>query len=97
MKLTDDYLETAWKSLYEAVVAIQQSKPVSTSKEQLYEVVENLCKFKMAPQVYEKLLHLAEVHVSGSAERFLQYPLYLLLYRGVGHSFYSMLLEFPDF
>ncbi|CAG0898641.1 unnamed protein product [Darwinula stevensoni] len=83
MKLTDDYLETAWKSLYEAVVAIQQSKPVSTSKEQLYEVVENLCKFKMAPQVYEKLLHLAEVHVSGSAERFLQYPLYLLLYRNV--------------
>lgn len=46
--LPENYLETTWIKLEEAVIAIQTSKPISTSLEELYNAVQNVCSYKMA-------------------------------------------------
>lgn len=45
--LPQDYQETTWSKLREAVVAIQTSKAIAYSLEQLYQAVENMCSHKV--------------------------------------------------
>ncbi|KAM3728636.1 Cullin-4A [Dirofilaria immitis] len=51
----DDPFEAKWHPLNEAVVSIQKKKKAETSLEQLYEVVEFLCKNNEAMKIYNKL------------------------------------------
>ncbi|KAM7301695.1 cullin-4A [Ixodes scapularis] len=69
-QLPDRYEEVAWAKLREAVVAIQQSQRISTSQEELYQAVENLCSHKMAPQLYDNLRDLCEQHVRSALHTF---------------------------
>lgn len=69
-QLPERYADEAWAQLRVAVVAIQQSQPISTSQEELYQAVENLCSHKMAPQLYDNLRSLCEQHVRAALSTF---------------------------
>ncbi|XP_028036248.1 cullin-4B [Bombyx mandarina] len=69
--LPDNYQETTWSKLREAVVAIQTSKSIAYSLEELYQAVENMCSHKMASQLYVNLTNLVEAHVKANIEQFL--------------------------
>ncbi|XP_055374135.1 cullin-4B isoform X2 [Condylostylus longicornis] len=68
--LPDNYSEKTWEKLQEAVVAIQTSKPIAYSLEELYQAVENMCSHKMDAQLYSKLAALTENHVKSNIEPF---------------------------
>ncbi|XP_017839867.1 cullin-4A [Drosophila busckii] len=61
--LPDNYSEDTYVKLEEAVIAIQQSKPIKYSLEELYQAVVNMCSHKMDAQLYTKLMELTEQHV----------------------------------
>jgi cullin-4 len=54
-RLPDNYQEQTWDKLKEAVVAIQTSKSIRYSLEELYQAVENMCNHKMASTLYINL------------------------------------------
>ncbi|KAG7205670.1 hypothetical protein KM043_007620 [Ampulex compressa] len=70
-KLPENYQEQTWEKLQEAVVAIQTSKSIRYSLEELYQAVENMCNHKMASTLYVKLTRLTESHVEANIEQFL--------------------------
>ncbi|XP_071553163.1 cullin-4A [Temnothorax nylanderi] len=70
-KLPDNYQEQTWEKLQEAVVAIQTSKSIRYSLEELYQAVENMCNHKMASTLYSNLTILTESHVKANIEQFL--------------------------
>ncbi|XKL62754.1 hypothetical protein PGB90_002587 [Kerria lacca] len=69
-KLPDNYQEETWCKLKEAVEAIQTSKPIQYSLEDLYKGVENMCMDTMASTVYKNLTSLTEVHVKSHIKLF---------------------------
>lgn len=73
-QLPPNYQETTWQKLKDAVIAIQTSKPISTSQEELYNAVQNLCSNKMAQFLYTSLHSLCESHVRDSVKQFYKYP-----------------------
>lgn len=54
-KLPANYQEKTWEKLREAVIAIQNSKSIQYSLEELYQAVENMCNHKMATILYDNL------------------------------------------
>ncbi|XP_067136067.1 LOW QUALITY PROTEIN: cullin-4B [Centruroides vittatus] len=70
--LPEDYQQQTWQKLREAVIAIQTSRSISTSQEELYQAVENLCSHKMSVQVHENLRLLCEQHVKSNVNQFLE-------------------------
>ncbi|XP_037089322.1 cullin-4A-like [Pollicipes pollicipes] len=70
-KLPDNYQEVTWSKLKEAVLAIQQSRSIAYSLEELYQAVENMCNHKMAAQLYANLKALTEAHVKLQVLNFL--------------------------
>ncbi|XP_015188193.1 PREDICTED: cullin-4A-like isoform X1 [Polistes dominula] len=70
-KLPENYQEQTWEKLQEAVIAIQTSKSIRYSLEELYQAVENMCNHKMASTLYANLTILTESHVKANIEQFL--------------------------
>lgn len=70
-KLPENYQQETWERLREAIVAIQTSKSIKSSLEELYQAVENMCSHKMAAQLYDKLRQLCEDHVKSNLHQFL--------------------------
>ncbi|XP_043219295.1 cullin-4B-like [Amphibalanus amphitrite] len=70
-KLPENYQEVTWSKLKEAVLAIQQSRSITYSLEELYQAVENMCNHKMAAQLYANLKALTEAHVKQQVLGFL--------------------------
>lgn len=68
--LPDNYQEKTWEKLQKAVVAIQTSKSIEYSLEELYQAVENMCSHKMDSQLYTKLTALTETHVKLNIKTF---------------------------
>ena len=68
-----DYEAQTWKELEAAVLAVQTQRPVSTSLEQLYHYVENLCSHKMAAKLYSQLQAVCKQHVQAQLQRFAGY------------------------
>jgi cullin 4 len=54
-QLPQNYQEETWKKLEEAVVAMQTSKSIRYSQEELFQGVENMCNHKMAQFLYTSL------------------------------------------
>ncbi|KAK6617755.1 Cullin-4B [Polyplax serrata] len=71
-KLPENYQEKTWEKLKEAVIAIQSSKSIQYSLEELYQAVENMCNHKMASTLYDNLSELTEQHIKKNIEEFLQ-------------------------
>ncbi|KAG8192285.1 hypothetical protein JTE90_002110 [Oedothorax gibbosus] len=69
--LPENYKQQTWEKLKNAVVAIQKSKSISTSQEELYQAVENLCSNNMASFLYDGLKDLCEVHIKANVDQFL--------------------------
>ncbi|KAF6211064.1 hypothetical protein GE061_014177 [Apolygus lucorum] len=69
-RLPENYQEATWEKLSEAVVAIQTSRPIQYSLEDLYQAVQNMCNHNMASITYTNLTNLTEKHVSASIEEF---------------------------
>ena len=72
--LPDNYKESTWEKLKEAVEAIHASKSISSSLEELYKAVENLCSHNMSQALYEKLREVCESHVRSNINQFVKYP-----------------------
>ncbi|XP_065344012.1 cullin-4A-like [Cloeon dipterum] len=70
-KLPLDYQEVTWAKLEEAVIAIQTSKSIKYSQEELFQGVENMCNHKMAQFLYTKLRELTQKHVEANIKPFL--------------------------
>jgi len=70
-KPVDDFQERSWEKLRNAVLAIQTSRPISTSLEELYQMVENLSSMGKAEKVYAQLKGLIEKHVEETVGQFL--------------------------
>lgn len=64
--LPANYQDTTWEKLQKAVVAIQTSKPIEYSLEELYQAVDNMCSHKMDSSLYSRLTALIEQHVKSS-------------------------------
>ncbi|KFH62257.1 Cullin 4 [Podila verticillata NRRL 6337] len=62
-QLPEDYELKTWNVLQQAVQAIQQSKPVESSLEELYKTCENLCHQKFGDNLYKRLSAEVESHV----------------------------------
>ncbi|KAI7818099.1 cullin 4A [Gamsiella multidivaricata] len=62
-QLPKDYENETWKVLQQAVQAIQESRPVNSSLEELYKTCENLCHQKHGDSLYKKLSAEVERHV----------------------------------
>jgi len=69
-KLPDNYQEKTWEKLAEAVVAIQTSKSIEYSLEDLYQAVQNMCNHNMASTTYSSLASLTEKHVKANIDQF---------------------------
>lgn len=78
--LPENYQEKTWEKLQKAVVAIQTSKSIAYSLEELYQAVENMCSHKMDSQVYCKLTALTEQHVKSNIKPFLAESVDKLVY-----------------
>ncbi|KAF9277765.1 Cullin-4B [Mortierella alpina] len=70
-QLPKDYELETWKVLQQAVRAIQESKPVASSLEELYKTCENLCHQKYGDSLYKKLSAEVESHVQKVVEELL--------------------------
>ncbi|KOB64330.1 Cullin-4B, partial [Operophtera brumata] len=56
--LPENYQETTWSKLREAVIAIQTSKAIDYSLEELYQAVENMCSHKFLTESMDRKLFL---------------------------------------
>ncbi|CAB0018662.1 unnamed protein product, partial [Nesidiocoris tenuis] len=54
-RLPENYQEVTWEKLSEAVVAIQTSRPIQYSLEDLYQAVQNMCNHNMSSVTYTNL------------------------------------------
>lgn len=70
-KLPENYKQQTWGKLRDAVVAIQTSKSINTSFEELYQAVENLCSSGMAAFLHDGLRGLCETHIKNNTTQFL--------------------------
>ena len=75
--LPENYKEETWGKLKDAVNAIHSSRSISSSQEELYKAVENLCSHKMSQVLYEKLREVCEIHVKSNINQFVQYPFHI--------------------
>eukprot|EP01112_Ceratiomyxa_fruticulosa_P022104 TRINITY_DN8006_c0_g2_i1.p1 TRINITY_DN8006_c0_g2~~TRINITY_DN8006_c0_g2_i1.p1 ORF type:complete len:753 (-),score=129.64 TRINITY_DN8006_c0_g2_i1:148-2406(-) len=62
-KLPENYEEETWQKLHSAINAINHSKSVQYSLEELYKAVENLCQNKMAGNLYNRLQATIDNHI----------------------------------
>ncbi|XP_073989923.1 cullin 4 isoform X1 [Rhodnius prolixus] len=69
-RLPENYQEETWDRLAEAVVAIQTSRSIEYSLEDLYQAVQNMCNHNMASTTYTSLTNLTEKHVKANIEEF---------------------------
>lgn len=68
--LPENFFEVIWRKLEEAVLAIQHSQPISTSLEELYNAVENLCSQNNVNKMYKNLQSICEAHVRSNVAQF---------------------------
>ncbi|GMH32280.1 hypothetical protein BSKO_00114 [Bryopsis sp. KO-2023] len=62
-KLPQDFEQKTWDKLKEAVHAVQLERPVTSSLEELYRGVEDMCLHKMASRLYTQLQNECDLHI----------------------------------
>ncbi|XP_028416649.1 cullin-4A-like [Dendronephthya gigantea] len=70
-KLPDNFKDTTWGKLREAICAIQNKTSISSSLEDLYKAVENMCSHKMSSVLYNQLKDECEQHVKSRLSQFI--------------------------
>ncbi|XP_066924143.1 cullin-4B-like [Clytia hemisphaerica] len=69
--LPSNYKEVTWEKLREAVVAIHNQQSISSSLEELYKAVENLCSHDMSMNLYDRLKNVCENYVKSIIKDFI--------------------------
>mmetsp|Transcript_6002 Transcript_6002/g.17169 ORF Transcript_6002/g.17169 Transcript_6002/m.17169 type:complete len:735 (-) Transcript_6002:2064-4268(-) len=67
--LPDGFEEATWAKLQAAVRAVHNKEPVSTSLEELYKAVEDMCHHKMAESLYARLQKECDAHIASQIQR----------------------------
>ncbi|DBA01455.1 TPA: hypothetical protein N0F65_005574 [Lagenidium giganteum] len=67
-KLPEQFEEETWKKLEAAIVAVQNKQATPLSREELYRAVEDMCTWKMAARLYEKLQETCATYVNATVE-----------------------------
>eukprot|EP00191_Tetraselmis_sp_GSL018_P019609 CAMPEP_0177587888 /NCGR_PEP_ID=MMETSP0419_2-20121207/5910_1 /TAXON_ID=582737 /ORGANISM="Tetraselmis sp., Strain GSL018" /LENGTH=773 /DNA_ID=CAMNT_0019078005 /DNA_START=166 /DNA_END=2484 /DNA_ORIENTATION=+ len=62
-QLPPDFEDSTWEKLKETVHAIHAKQRVSSSREELYRAVEEMCLHKMAPRLYNRLQEVCDEHI----------------------------------
>ncbi|KAG1686593.1 Cullin-4A [Nymphon striatum] len=62
-QLPENYQNETLNKLNEAIVAIQTSRSVTSSLEELYQAVENMCSHRMASTLYNNLKKVCQDHI----------------------------------
>ncbi|XP_046853784.1 cullin-4A-like [Xenia sp. Carnegie-2017] len=65
-KLPDNFQDLTWGNLKEAIHAIHNKTSISSSLEDLYKAVENMCSHKMSTVLYEQLKEECEKHIKSN-------------------------------
>lgn len=68
-QLPKNFEEVTWAKLQDAVNAVHCKRPVSTSLEELYRAVEDMCIHKMADSLYKKLQHECDKHIQSELNK----------------------------
>lgn len=79
-KLPDNFKDATWDKLKEAICAIQNKTSISSSLEELYKAVENMCSHKMSSVLYNELKAECEGHVKSRLPQFIGESLDSYLY-----------------
>ncbi|GAX74771.1 hypothetical protein CEUSTIGMA_g2218.t1 [Chlamydomonas eustigma] len=66
--LPENFEEATWSKLQEAIQAVHGKKRVSTSLEELYMAVQDMCMHKMADKLYIKLQQECDAHIKVQVE-----------------------------
>ena len=74
-KLPENFKDRTWGKVREAVRAIQNKTSISSSLEDLYKAVENMCSHQMSSVLYDELKDECEQHVKSRLSQFTGYPL----------------------
>ncbi len=64
ISLPDDFEQKAWEKLLDMVHAVHQRKPVSHSRQELFQAVEDMCMHKMAAGLHTKLEAVCNEHIN---------------------------------
>eukprot|EP00873_Tetraselmis_striata_P009147 jgi/Tetstr1/429411/TSEL_019321.t1 len=62
-KLPENFEDATWEKLKDTVQAVHAKQPVSTSLEELYRAVEDMCMHKMADRLYTRLQKVCDAHI----------------------------------
>lgn len=84
-KLPDNFKDTTWGKLREAICAIQNKTSISSSLEDLYKAVENMCSHRMSAVLYNQLRGECEQHVKSRLTQFTGYPFTIIFYEKQYH------------
>ena len=68
-KLPDHFEESTWTQLKTAIAAVAAKQSITTSYEELYRAVENMCIHKMSSSLYAKLQSECANHISTNLQR----------------------------
>uniref|UniRef100_A0A915HN47 Cullin N-terminal domain-containing protein n=1 Tax=Romanomermis culicivorax TaxID=13658 RepID=A0A915HN47_ROMCU len=68
-----NYIDSAWEKLRNAIEAIHNKTAVSNSFEELFQAVGNLCSSKQSVWLYDQLRKLCEVHMQLILPQFVEF------------------------
>lgn len=67
-KLPENYEQSTWLKLKNAVSDVHEKVATAISKEELYRAVEDLCMHKLSAKIYENLRKECEIHITKVVE-----------------------------
>mmetsp|Transcript_26420 Transcript_26420/g.74343 ORF Transcript_26420/g.74343 Transcript_26420/m.74343 type:complete len:737 (+) Transcript_26420:341-2551(+) len=71
-KLPAGFEEQTWAKLKATVLAVHSKQPVSSSLEELYRAVEDMCLHKMADRLYSRLEQVCNAHIDAQLSGLIQ-------------------------
>lgn len=72
-KLPESFEADTWAKLLAAVHAVYGKETSTLSREELYRSVEDMCTWKMAPQLYKRLEETCALHIQDRVEQLMHY------------------------
>lgn len=79
--IPDDYVNNEWRKLRAAIIKIQSDMDPNENYEDLYRIVDNLCKLDYKPFLLQNLNALTDDHLTIKLEELLQHQDVALLYK----------------
>ena len=68
VQIPENFEQLTWDKLHQAIIAIQQNRSIACSREDLYQSVEELCKWKLADRLYGRLEKCCDLHITNTIQ-----------------------------